>query len=137
MHSEKARIVVRKGQAKLSTIVSALGHRGTAVSKPQLPRRVLLCPSAGVLVISNCLYALGVLHTTAQECPLFIRRCAHRPSPRLLRCRTAARVVRGLARSPHTTPGSLMDSDIVRFLLCLLEEGDEPAEEQEVLWRQR
>ncbi|CAM9480442.1 unnamed protein product, partial [Ectocarpus sp. 13 AM-2016] len=45
--------------------------------------------------------------------------------------RTAARVVRGLSRSPHTTPTSLMDPDIVRFLLCLLEEGDEPAEEQE------
>lgn len=25
-----------------------------------------------------------------------------------------------------------MDADIVRFLLCLLEEGEEPAEEQEV-----
>eukprot|EP00752_Nemacystus_decipiens_P012475 g11049.t1 len=44
---------------------------------------------------------------------------------------TAARVVRGLSRSPHTTPKSLMDADIVRFLLCLLEEGDEPAAEQE------
>lgn len=41
-------------------------------------------------------------------------------------------MVRGLSRSPHTTPKSLMDADIVRFLLCLLEEGDEPADEQEV-----
>jgi len=49
--------------------------------------------------------------------------------------RTAARVVRGLSRSPHTTPKSLMDADIVRFLLCLLEEGDEPADEQEVVVR--
>lgn len=46
--------------------------------------------------------------------------------------RTAARVVRGLSRSPHTTSTSLMDADIVTFLLCLLEEGDEPAEDQEV-----
>ena len=46
--------------------------------------------------------------------------------------RTAARVVRGLSRSPHTSPKNLMDADIVRFLLCLLEEGDEPATEQEV-----
>ena len=47
-------------------------------------------------------------------------------------CRTAARVVRGLSRSHYTSPKSLMDADIVRFLLCLLEEGDEPATEQEV-----
>eukprot|EP00904_Undaria_pinnatifida_P008605 jgi/Undpi1/4875/HiC_scaffold_19.g08228.m1 len=45
--------------------------------------------------------------------------------------RTAARVVRGLSRSPHTHPKSLMDADIVRFLLCLLEEGEEPVTQQE------